>query len=144
MYVVHYIHAMDQKINPTTQAYRRYTWEFGASMLGYIVVIILSRMLLHSLTTPPDRWQFAVALLPLIPVIFVFVAIVRLLLATDELQRRVYVNSLAIAGGVTALLAVTYGLIESEQFPPLSAWWTYSVFMISWLIATFFVRRSYR
>jgi hypothetical protein len=28
--------------------------------------------------------------------------------------------------------------------PHLSAWWTYSVFMITWLIATFFVRRRYR
>ena len=76
---------------------------------------------------------FAIALLPLLPSIFGFVAIVRLVLATDELQRRIIVNSLALAGGATALLAVTYGLIEGDDIPNPSAWCTYVVFMVSWL-----------
>jgi hypothetical protein len=59
-------------------------------------------------------------------------------------MRRMIVNSIALAGGATALLAVTYGLIEGEGFPFISAWWTYSVFMTSWVIAGFFVRRHYR
>jgi hypothetical protein len=91
-----------------------------------------------------ERWQIVVALLPFIPVVFLFAAVVRLLRGTDELYRRIIVESLAIAGGATALLAVTYGLIESDHFPHLSAWWTYSTFMVAWLIAQFFVRRQYR
>ena len=95
----------------------------------------------HDTLTP---WQLAVALIPVLPVIGLFIAIVRLLLATDELMRRIYIDSLAIAGGITALLAVSYGLIESPGIPNLSAWWTWTVFMISFGIATGFVRRRYR
>ena len=95
-------------------------------------------------TRYPHPLQLAVALIPVLPVIGVFIAVLRLLLATDELQRRIYIESLAIAGGITALLAVSYGLIESPGVPNLSAWWTWTVFMLSFGISTFFVRRHYK
>jgi hypothetical protein len=91
-----------------------------------------------------NSWQLAIALSPLVPVVFVFIATVRCVLGMDEMMRRICVNSLAIAGGATALLSVTYGLIEGDSLPKLSAWWTYTTFMVAWLIASFFVRRRYR
>ena len=95
---------MEPHPNPTTRATRRYYWEFGLSMVGYVIVILLSRWIWHDVN---GRWQTVVALLPMIPAVFVFVSIVRYLLATDELVRRVAVDSLALAGGATALVAVT-------------------------------------
>ena len=110
-----------------------------------MVVMAASRNLLHGrLRDASDGWQIAVAVMPIIPTLFMFIAIVRLIRRTDEFHRQVCVDSLAIAGGATALLAVTYGLIEGGRFPHLSAWWTYSTFMIAWLIASFFVQRRYR
>jgi len=129
--------------NPTAQARRAYFWEFSISMVAYVLAIILTRDYLNTHKLD-DTWRTLVAVLPIIPVIFVFIAIVRFVRATDELQRQIIVNSLALAGGATALLAVTYGLIEGEGFPFISAWWTYSVFMTSWIIAAFFVCRHYR
>ena len=35
------------------------------------------------------------------------------------------------------------GLIESDRFPHLSAWWTWFTFSTAWLVAAFFVRRQY-
>jgi hypothetical protein len=117
-------------------------------MIAYVIAIIVSRSFLiaraiahHPIANP---WLIVVALLPIIPIIFVFIAIVRFVQATDELQRQIIVNSLALAGGATALLAVTYGLLEGDVLPRPSAWWTYEVFMISWIIAASFVRRHYR
>ncbi len=134
---------MDIISNPATKAIRTYYWHLGFSMIAYVMTIIASRDFLH--THPGDGpAYFAIALLPVLPVIFVFVAIVRFVVATDELQRRIIVNSLALAGGATALLAVTYGLIEGDDIPHPSAWWTYVVFMSSWVIASIFVRRHYR
>jgi O-antigen/teichoic acid export membrane protein len=129
--------------NPSVKALHAYFWWLGLSMIAYVITIIFSRNYLyaHHLANP---WRIVVALLPLIPVIGIFAAMVRYTLATDELQRQIIVNSSALAGGVTALLAVTYGLIEGDGIPHLSAWWAYIVFMISYMIAASFVRRHYR
>jgi len=114
-------------------------------MMAYVAAILVSRWLLRGpMQHVSEGWQIALALLPVIPVFFVFAAIVRVVLGTDELYRRICVDSLALAGGATALIAVTYGLIESDYFPHLSAWWTYMTFMVAWIIASLFVRRRYR
>jgi hypothetical protein len=131
--------------NPVKRAYRRYRLEFGASMVAYVAVMFVRNWLLYGpMRHVGEYWQIVIALLPFLPMVFVFAAVVRLLRKTDELYRRICLDSLAIAGGATALLAVTYGLIESDHFPHLSAWWTYITFMVAWLIAQFFVRRQYR
>jgi hypothetical protein len=136
---------MNEPTNPAKWAMRRYLMEFGLSMAAYVGVMLVSRMLLEGpMHHAANGWQLLVALSPLVTVIFVFIAIVRWVMGTDEMMRRICVNSLAIAGGATALLAVTYGLIEGDSLPRLSAWWTYGTFMMAWLIATFFVRRHYR
>jgi hypothetical protein len=134
-----------RSINRVTRIYRRYVVEMGIAMAAYCGVMVASRHLLRSsMRDASGGVQIVLAALPVIPVLFLLIAIVRVVRGTDELQRQIYVESLAIAGGMTAMLAVTYGLIESERFPHLSAWWTYSTFMITWLIASFFVRRRYK
>jgi hypothetical protein len=132
---------MESRPNPTTNAIRRYYWQFGLSMFAYVIVIFLSRGLWDVANAP---WKTVIALLPMIPAVFVFVSIVRYLLATDELVRRIAVDSLALAGGATALMAVTYGLLEGDGLPRPSAWWTYAAFMASWIVAGYFVRRRYQ
>ena len=132
---------MESYSNPTIRAARRYYWQFGLSMAAYVIVVFLSRWMWHDAN---GRWQTVVALFPMIPAVFVFASIVRYLLATDELMRRIAVISLALAGGATALIAVTYGLLEGDVLPRPSAWWTYSVFMVSWIISSYFVRRHHQ
>jgi hypothetical protein len=132
-------------INPVQRVARRYYVEFGISMAAYVAGIMGSRMLLHGpMRHAEPGWQVAIAVVPVVPVVFVLAAVVRLVRSTDELCRQILVDSLAIAGGATALIAVTYGLIEGERFGHLSAWWTYTTFMVAWGIATIFVRRRYQ
>jgi len=131
--------------NPVRQATRRYFIEFAISMTAYVATICISRSLLYGpMRTASPGWQYVIALLPLVPILLVFGAIVRYMLGVDELLRRIQVNSLALAGGATALIAAAYGLIEGDYAPKLSAWWTFVTFMMAWLIATFFVRRRYQ
>ena len=110
-------------------------------MAAYVVLIFFSRWIWPQV---PPSWRILIALLPVIPTIFVFVAIVRFTMAMDELQRNIVVHSLALAGGATALLSVTYGLLEGQVLPRPSAWCTYAVFMVCWLVASKFVSRRYR
>ena len=131
--------------NPVTRSTRRYYVEFSVSIAATIIAFCVRHWLLHGpLKDQPPTTQIAVALFPLIPMCFLLAAIVRLIRGTDELFRRICIESLAIAGGMTAMLAVGYGLIEGDQFPYLSAWWSYCVFMVVWIVASFFVRRHYR
>jgi hypothetical protein len=142
----------DKMVNPVKRAYRRYSIEFVIAMVLYVAVIWISNWLLYGqepgshgpMQHAGEGWKITVSLLPAIPMFLVFAAVVRLVLNTDELQRRIYVDSVALAGGATALLAVTYGLLEGDYIPRPSAWWTYTAFMVSWLVAVFFVRRRYR
>jgi hypothetical protein len=128
-------------VNPANQAGRRYAVEFGVSIVAYVIVIFLSRLLWHAAS---GGWQVAIALVPLVPIAFVVAAMARYLGGTDELQRRKIVDSLALAGVATALLALSYGLMEGEGLPRPSAWWTYATFMVSWIGAAFFVSRRFQ
>jgi hypothetical protein len=128
--------------NPTTIANRRYALEFTLSMLAYAVVLIISiKAINHGL---PPALKLLFALLPVVPVAFVFAAIVRYMGSIDELQRRIHIESLALAAGITALLAITYGFLETVGLPRLSAWYMYAAVMIAWLVAQPFVARRYR
>jgi hypothetical protein len=132
---------MEKPINPTTRSTHRYSIEFAISMTAYVVVLIVCIFLSpHANRTG----RITLALISVIPVVLLFASIVRLSLSTDELQRKIMLASLALGGGITALLAATYGLFESFvvlQRP--SAWWTFITFAYSSAVAVFFVRRHY-
>jgi O-antigen/teichoic acid export membrane protein len=128
--------------NPTAAAGRRYAVEFTLSMVAYAVVLIISIKVIEHGLTPALKLVFA--LLPLIPIAFVFAAIVRYMGSIDELQRRIQIESLSLAAGITALLAITYGFLETVGLPHLSAWYTYAAVMVAWIIAQPFVARRYR
>lgn len=127
--------------NPTTQAQKRYLIQFTIAIVAYLVVLFGTRFAFRGLTGPLET---IVALLPIIPIAFIFMAVVRWLANTDEFNRRIIVESLAIAGGITALLAATYGFIENDPLPRPSAWWTWGVFMFAWAISSMILRRRYQ
>ncbi len=127
--------------NPTTRANRRYSVEFSVAIVLYIVVLFGTRMAFRTYHGP---FETLVALAPVIPVFLVFLAALRLFAGTDEFNRRLMTDSLAVAGVLTALLAVTYGFVEGDPLPRPSAWWTWTTFMAAWLIASLILRWRYR
>lgn len=130
-----------QSENPTTAARRRYIFEFAIATVAYVVVLLGSRMLWRDAT---GAFEIVVALLPMVPLVFVFAAVVRYILNADELQRQMLVESLAIAGGVTMLITLTYGFLEGDPLPRPSAWWVYVVFMAAFAVSALIVRRRYQ
>lgn len=128
--------------NPTDLARRRYFIEFGTSTGAYAVILAASLHVLKQ--NPADPWRTLLAVTPVIPLAFVFIAVVRYMLASDELQRQIQLESLALAAGATALLSVTYGFLEGVGFPHVSAWFTYVCVMAVWAIAVPFVTRRYK
>jgi len=128
--------------NPTAVAKRRYIIALCGCMAAYAVILIPAIWLLsHDVVAGPLR--YAVALAPAVPIVFVWLTILRYWATTDELERRVMLESLGVAGAITALLAATYGFLEGAGLPHLSAWWTWTVFMASWLVGRLIVQRFY-
>jgi hypothetical protein len=127
--------------NPTTRASRRYAIEFTAAIVLYLVVLFGTR---YAFRTYHGPFETAIALAPVIPVFLVFLAALRLFQGTDEFNRRLMTDSLAIAGVLTALFAVTYGFVEGDPLPRPSGWWTWTTFMSAWLVSSLILRWRYR
>jgi hypothetical protein len=101
----------------------------GAILLVLYVGVLSARISLANAFHPTGFVRYVLFLAPVVPVALLVPAIVRLLHDTDELERRVTTESLAIAAAVTALFAVTYGFLELAGLPHLSAWATWGVVM---------------
>ena len=128
--------------NPTDIAKRLYQIRFWIGIAAYAGVVFASTYALNNGVT--GAWRVAVALTPLIPIVVVFASFVDMMQRIDELERQIHLEALAIAAGVTAMLALTYGFLEVAHVPRPSAWCTYAVIMIAWWAATPFVSRKYK
>ena len=132
---------MTNTINPITKARRRFLVE---AILSLIALVTLATCQSLTWNGASERWKLTIVVLGMIPIVFVFAAMARHTLRTDELNRKKTVESLAMAGGMTVLIALMYGLLETIGFPRPQANWTAYTFICSNAIATFFVHRRYK
>lgn len=132
-----------KQINPTAAATRRYYIQAGMLAAFYVFVLFGSLAIVNEVH-PTGFARYALLLAPVVPVALLVPAIVRYFRDTDEFERRIMTESLAIAAAVTALFSVTYGFLEIAGLPHLSAWATWAVVMIAWAIARSIVARHYQ
>jgi hypothetical protein len=133
---------MDKSTMPVAVAQRRYAIQLALAMISYAIVLIISLTLIPSV---PRGWlQVLVATAPVIPVIFVLVSIVRLFSRIDEMQRRIHLEAIALAAGITALLALTCGFLENAGVSRLSGFWTFASIGFLWAVFALILRRRYR
>lgn len=121
---------MNIKLSPD-KAKKHHQRQVVVAMAVYCVALIASGHYLK--LNPPQGLKLLLAVLPTLPVIWVMLSVIRYLSQTDELQRRVHLESLAIAAGVTAFLTLTYGFLEAfAGLPHIEAWWTFVVIDLVW------------
>ncbi len=127
------------RVTPTTRAYLK---EFGLAMGAYIVLLPASTVIVGRI--PHSVWRFPVALVPMVPAVFVLWAVVRNLGRMDELQRRIQIEALACAFGGTALITFSYGFLENVGFPHISWFFVWPIMAVLWLISEAIAMRRYR
>jgi hypothetical protein len=133
---------MNKSAMPVAVAHRRYVIQLALAMICYGIVLIISLKLIPSVTR---GWlQVLVAIAPVVPVIFVLASIVRLLSRIDEMQRRIHLEAMALAAGITALLALTCGFLENAGMPRLSGFWTFASISLLWAVFAIILQRRYR
>lgn len=129
--------------NPIEQAGKTYNRQMLLTMMiGYPLFLLGAIALIKQ---SPDAWWVPVmALVPMIPILFGFRAVLQFMERMDELQRQIALTSLAIAAGGTSLVTMTYGFLESlADFPRLSWVWVFPILCVFWIIGGFVARRKY-
>ncbi len=125
----------------TRGAGRAYIRRFVPAMVGYVVLLLAAIALVSRF--PTVWWRFPVMIVPLVPLVFVVRAVARFLVDTDELQRRIQLEALAVAFGAGSVLTFGYGLLQGVGLPALSWLWVWPVYAVCWLVGLFVARRRY-
>ncbi len=95
---------------PMRRSQRRYLREFFFAMLAYLVMVFAFKPLLGLVES--DLLRALIALLPVLPIVFVVRAMVRKLLDGDELERRMQLEAISIASISVGLLSFTAGFLH--------------------------------
>ena len=68
----------------------------------------------------------------------------RRLYSRRTLDRRIALESVAIAFGATAAIAFAYGFLENVGLPHINWLWVWAVIGASWIAGGLYARRRYR
>lgn len=91
-----------------------------------------------------DPVNYLIAFAPAIPA-FIFVFSLGYAISTlDEMQRRIQVEAIAIGFGITAIIALSYGLLGLAGLLQLNWVFVTVVMMFSWLVGKIWTRLKYQ
>lgn len=125
------------------QVMRRYLRELLVAMSIYIVILIASVSILERIEFP-KIWQVVITLLPAIPVAFVILAIMRMLIDSDELQQRIQLFATAFSAALTGFITFSYGFLENVGFPKFSIFLVFPMLILIWGISLGYFSRRYQ
>lgn len=111
-----------------------FTWALG--------IIVATSIVASGLVTGAAAW--IVALLPNVLALYVLRAYLRFLTMTDELQRRIQLEALAVGFGVTYFLIIAHVVAQSAGAPALDSSWWVLVFTGGLLFGNWRAVRRYR
>jgi hypothetical protein len=119
------------------------------SALAYVVTTWLCVWLLkHALLDAPLAVRAMVSLLPLVPIMFAVRTVVRMVLARDELQRRIDLEALAISAVIVGMACLTASLLlmaEVIAFPARQVMlWVFPAQWITYVLARIWAQRRYQ
>ncbi|HYI34091.1 MAG TPA: hypothetical protein VEX88_11580 [Glaciibacter sp.] len=114
---------------------RAYQREFWLGMLAYI--LCLGAMLLWGDLDGESPWRFGWALLPVLPALWVVVAILRHIRRLDDYQQRLLLQGLGVGFALAMVASVTLGFLAVAGLTlPGVPWIIYSAGMLGWLVTT--------
>lgn len=124
---------------------RRYTRDLILGMGAYVVVLFVSLLLLKRIDAPGLRAMLA--LLPALPIAWVLRAMIRYVRDSDELQRRIELESISIASASVSMLYMTGGFLQSARVIDITAanamLWVFPLTCLVYGVAKAVVARRY-
>lgn len=92
---------------------RRYGKEMATAGALYVVAMLTAWPL--ALRTDATTWRAVLALLPVLPAALMLRAIYRHVRDSDELQRRLHLEALAISASVVSLVSMALGFLAAAR-----------------------------
>lgn len=117
--------------------------EFLIAMAMYVLILIASVTLLNSVELA-RVWQIVVSVAPALPVVFVIIAILRLLRDSDELQQRVHLLATTFSAVLTGFITFSYGFLENIGFPKLPTFAIFPMLFLLWGLGLGYFTRKYQ
>ena len=124
---------------------RRYYREFAPPMIAYFLLMPGWKILLRNLELP---WlRVAVALLPAALLLFAIRAVARYVRDSDEMQRRIELESIGIAAGLVCMVSMTAGFLQSAKMIDVGAaaamLWVFPLLCLFYGVAKIVIARRY-
>lgn len=119
--------------------HKRYLRELFTAMAAYVALIMVFGFLIPH--TQSTLWRAVLAILPLIPVLFVIRALVRVIRDQDELERRIALEAIAISAMTTGFGFFSLGLLLSAKVGWSIPADTMAIWVLPCLFATFGVAK---
>ena len=94
---------------------RRYIFDLTGSLLAYAIVLVASLSFLKA--HPESSWRIPVTLAPVIPIVFMIIAVIREVRQMDEMHKQIQLEALVFAFCATVPLSISYGFLENIGFP---------------------------
>ncbi len=92
---------------------KRYLREVLIAMTAYTIIMLTIWPMVD--TTKSHVLRIVIALLPVIPILFVMRALVRYILDADELVQRLHLEALAISAGVVGIASLVGGFLAAAE-----------------------------
>ncbi|PKM08854.1 MAG: hypothetical protein CVV14_01995 [Gammaproteobacteria bacterium HGW-Gammaproteobacteria-4] len=117
--------------------------------MAYAVTVLICVWLLkHPLTDAPPVWRALVALLPMAPIAWMIRVQVAMIMARDELQRRIDLEAIAIASIGVGLGSLSLALLIVARVWDISGrvalLWVLPALSLCYGVARYWVARRYR
>jgi hypothetical protein len=113
----------------------------GATLLYTVALILSIRWLQHN---PPAPWKYPIAVLPVVPALFIPIAVAHFFRVMDEMQKRIQLEGLAFGFVATAVLTLTCGFLGNAGLAQPNWIWVWPVMGACWALGLAFARRRYR
>jgi hypothetical protein len=125
------------------QVMRRYGKELAFASIAYAALLVASIVTLQRFELSKAS-QVIITLLPAIPTAFVIIAIMRMLIDSDELQQRIQLFATAFSAALTGFITFSYGFLENVGFPKFSTFLVFPMLIAFWGISMGYFTRKYQ
>ena len=127
-----------------TEADRRNNRRFTMWCIAWALAIIGSTWIVETFEGLPRIPAILIALAPNVFAFAALIAYMRFLRMTDELQRRIQIEGLAVGFGVGWIFAIGYLVLQSVGAPALSVTAMILVMTAGWIVGNVMAIRHYR
>lgn len=110
-------------------------------LILYIGALVISSSWLEA--NPQSGWRPLVALLPVLPGMFIGIGVIRAVLRLDELERRIILDAAAFSLAGTFILVLSLGFLELAGYQRLNGVYIALIMALLWFIGKLWAGRRY-